>query len=80
MKNLSTNNRLFKDSSILNNATYNDYMSRFKKLATSIFEWVNLPESCDARWLELCLYWFGKASVLYDNNFGFINTQAVPSR
>lgn len=79
MKNLSTNNRLFKDSSILNNATYNDYMSRFKKLATSIFEWVNLPESCDPRWLELCLYWFGKASFLYDNNFGFINTQAVPS-
>ena len=79
MKNPSTMNTNFKNSAYLNNSTYNDYMNRFRKIATSMFEWINLPKSCNSRWLELCLYWFGKASFLYDKNFGFINTQAVPS-
>lgn len=79
MKNPSTMNTNFNNSLILNNSTYNDYMNRFRKIATSMFEWINLPKSCNSRWLELCLYWYGKASFLYDNQFGFINTQAIPS-
>lgn len=79
MKNPSTMNTNFNNSLILNNSTYNDYMNRFRKIATSMFEWINLPKSCNSRWLELCLYWYGKASFLYDNKFGFINTQAIPS-
>ena len=67
-KKLSKNYQ-FIDNLLVNDMTYIDYLERFKKVALSVFEWVNLPKSCDARWLELCLYWFGKASFLYDNNF-----------
>ena len=64
---------------LLNNQTYIDYLERLKKIATSMFEWVNLPDSMNARYLELTLYYKGQASLLYDNNYGFINTQACDS-
>lgn len=69
----------FRDAMLLNNQTYIDYLERLKKIATSMFEWVNLPDSMNARYLELTLYYKGQASLLYDNNYGFINTQACDS-
>lgn len=50
-------NKQFFDSVELNNATFLDYMNRFKKIATSMFEWVNLPSSMDSRQLELDLFY-----------------------
>lgn len=69
----------FRDAMLLNNETYIDYLERLKKIATSMFEWVNLPDSMNARYLELTLYYKGQASLLYDNDYGFINTQACDS-
>ena len=68
------NNYKFTDSLAVNDATYIDYIERFKRIALSMFEWVNLPKSMNARWLERCLYYNGQASLLKDENFGFINT------
>ena len=73
---IKVNNIGFIDSALVNNATYFDYLERFKKIALSMFEWVNLPKSMNQRYLEECLYYKGQASLLYDENFGFINTQA----
>ena len=67
-------NYKFTDSLIVNNATYIDYLERLKKVALSIFEWVNLPSSMNSRWLERTLYYMGQAALLKDKNFGFINT------
>ena len=69
------NNYKFIDSAVLNDATFNDYLDRFTKVALSIFEWVNLPSSMNAIWLEKCLYYYGMASLLKDMRFGFINTK-----
>lgn len=63
----------------MNADTYNDYLERMKKIALSMFEWVNLPDSMNSRYLEMCLYYKGQAALLYDNNYGFINTQAADS-
>ena len=68
------NNYKFVDSLLVNDATYIDYLERLKKVALSIFEWVNLPSSMNSRWLERCLYYNGQASLLKDKKFGFINT------
>ena len=76
---VSRNNLSFMDSNLLNDATYFDYLDRFKKIALSIFEWVNLPESMDSRYLERCLYYDGVASLLKDKDYGFINTRVAPS-
>ena len=72
----SKENYEFKDALELNNATYNDYLNRFKRIALSMFEWVNLPKSMDARYLELCLFYNGQAALLKDKSYGFINTKA----
>ncbi len=72
-------NATFKDAQLMNNATYYDYLARMKKIATSMFEWVNLPSSMNPRYLELCLYYKGMAALLYDDDYGYINTQAVSS-
>lgn len=69
------NNYQFVDNALVNDETYFDYLDRFKKVALSIFEWVNLPKSMNAMYLEKCLYYFGMASILKDKNYGFINTQ-----
>ena len=68
------NNFKFTDSLVVNDATYIDYIERFKRIALSMFEWVNLPKSMNARWLERCLYYNGQASLLKDKEYGFINT------
>lgn len=69
------NNYEFIDNLLLNDLTFQDYLDRFRKVALSIFEWCNLPKGMDSRFLESCLYYDGKASLLKDRNYGFINTR-----
>lgn len=67
----------FLDNALMNTQTYFDYVERFKKICLSMFEWVNLPESMNARYLEECLYYKGQAALLKDSKYGYINTQAA---
>lgn len=66
----------FKDYMYINDDTYVDFLERLKKIAISMFEWVNLPESMDARYLEMCLYYLGQAALLKNDDGIFINTKA----
>ena len=66
----------FKDYMYVNDDTYVDFLERLKKIAISMFEWVNLPDSMDARYLELCLYYLGQAALLKNDKDIFINTKA----
>lgn len=65
------------DTLRLNSLTYLDYLERLKRIAMSMFEWENLPASMNARYIEMCLYYTGKAAFLYDEDFGYINTRAT---
>ena len=76
---LKPNNREFIDTAWVNDATYWDYLDRLKKVAMSMFEWVNLPESMNARYIEKCLYYNGSAAFLYDDIMGYINTNCSTS-
>lgn len=67
----------FRDAIMMNNDTYNDYLERMKKICLSMFEWVNMPDSCNARFLEMCLFYNGQAALLYDDDYGYINTMAA---
>lgn len=75
MKKLRRKDIEFLDSELANQQTYFDYLNRFKKIALSMFEWENLPEGMNQRYLEQCLYYRGQASLLYDEDFGYLNTQ-----
>ena len=72
-------NYKFTDSAIINDDTYYDYLERFKRIALSMFEWINLPKSMNARWLERCLYYKGMAALLKHKKYGFINTNCTSS-
>ena len=65
------------DAVLVNNATYFDYLERFKKIVLSLFEWEGLPDSMDARYLERCLYYTGQAAMLYMLPYGYINTKSA---
>lgn len=67
----------FRDAILLNNQTYIDYLERMKKICLSMFEWQNLPDSMNARFIEMCLFYNGQAALLYDNDYGYINTMAA---
>lgn len=69
----------FMDSAYLNDATYLDYLNRMEQICESMFEWVNLPSSMDARFLEQTLFWFGSAALLKDEKLGIINTRCTMS-
>lgn len=66
----------FRDAILMNNQTYIDYLERMKKICLSLFEWQNLPQSMNARFLEMCLYYNGQGAMLYDDDYGYINTMA----
>ena len=63
----------------MNNDTFDDYCNRFYKIATSIFEWVNLPDSMDGEYLEHVLFYKGMGAMLKTELYGFINTKATAS-
>ena len=67
----------FRDAILMNDQTYIDYQERMKKIALSMFEWQNLPNSMNARFIELCLFYNGQAAFLYDDDYGYINTMAA---
>ena len=66
----------FTDAILMNNKTYIDYLDRMRKICLSMFEWVNLPATMDARFLEQCLYYMGQGALLYDEEYGYLNTMA----
>lgn len=63
-------NDIFGDSAVLNKLTYMQYLSRLTELAISMFEWKNLPESVDARYLELHLFETGCMVYFNDEVMG----------
>lgn len=67
----------FRDAILMNDSTYVDYLERMKKICLSMFEWQNLPTSMNARFIEMCLFYNGQAALLYDDNYGYINTMAA---
>lgn len=67
----------FRDAILMNNQTYIDYLERMKKICLSMFEWQNLPDSMNARFIEMCLFYNGQAALLYSDDYGYINTMAA---
>ena len=61
----------------MNNQTYLQYYNRLTELAISMFEWKNLPDTIDARFLELCLYSDGMCIFFEDEVLGFLTLQCM---
>ncbi len=51
------------DSAYINTATYNLYYRRLRSIALQAFQWDGFPDTIDTRFLERCLFDYGKACV-----------------
>lgn len=65
-------NRQFWESASINNATYQHYYNRLMELACVMFEWKNLPDTIDDRFLELSLFGKGMSIFFKDPDLGFL--------
>lgn len=69
----------FDETAFNNQVVFLDYYKRLRLLAMSMFEWEGLPDTMSARFLEYCLYWFGRAAVVKDDTLGVINLKCTGS-
>lgn len=71
--------REFWESADLNNASYIQYYDRLTELSISMFEWRNLPDTVDPRFLELTLFANGMAVFFKDEVEGYLALQCAIS-
>ena len=61
----------------MNNYTFMQYYNRLTELSISMFEWKNLPESIDTRFLELVLFSDGMAVFFKDEVMGYLSLRTM---
>lgn len=67
----------FCESAYMNNRTYLQNYNRLTELAISMFEWQNLPETIDQRFLEMCLFSDGMCIFFQDEVLGYLSLQCM---
>lgn len=65
------------ESASLNNRTYLQYYNRLLELAINMYEWKNLPDTVDERFLELTLFSDGMAVFFRDEILGELCLQCM---
>lgn len=68
----------FWDSANKNTFTYQFYLARLSELAMSMFEWKNVPDTIDVRFLEYTLFYEGAAIFFKDEDLQIIGTDPQP--
>ena len=67
-----TGERAFWESARMNNYSFRQYYNRLVELSVSMFEWKNLPDTIDVRYLELALFGDGMAVFFKDDVLGYL--------
>lgn len=60
-----------------NKVDYISYFDRLTELSISMFDWKNLPETIDERFLELTLFYDGYILFFYDEILGYLTLQCT---
>lgn len=63
----------------LNNLTFIDYYNKLKLLALSSFEWLNLPNYINEKWIERYLFHYGQCMFFKDKEKGLMITKCSES-
>lgn len=67
----------FEESVVGNCTGFQYYYTRLKELALSRFQYENLPDTMDARYLELCLFTEGQAVLFQDEIMGALSLRVM---
>lgn len=62
----------FSESAILNSRTYQHYLRRLTELSLSMFEWKNVPQTIDVRYLEQTLFEQGQCVFFLEEDVGYL--------
>lgn len=62
-----------------NNAEFRNVYMQLYNLAVSRFEWKNLPDTCNERYLEMALLTSGMAGIADDAEKGYISLRGAPA-
>lgn len=65
------------ESLLMNDYTFMQYYNRLTELALSMFEWKNLPDTVDERFLEMCLFQDGQCVYFRDEVLGDLALQVA---
>lgn len=63
----------------LNNRVFNDYFYRLMLIARSVFEWENLPNGINEKWIERFLFSEGQCVFFKDDKLGFMVARMTPN-
>lgn len=74
---MAKKDRQFWESATLNNSNFKQYYNRLTELSISMFEWKNLPDTVDPRFLELTLFSDGQAVFFCDEDIGYLALQNI---
>ena len=69
----------FWKSAYSNEMTFRQYYNRLTELSTAMFQWENLPDTVDVRFLEMCLYSQGMAVFFEDEALGYLALRCATS-
>ena len=69
---MSRNDGQFWQSARRNKYTYMQYYNRLTELSVCMFDWKNVPDTIDVRFLELCLFADGMSVFFKDEELGFL--------
>lgn len=62
-----------------NNVSFHFYLNRLVELSVSMFDWQNLPETCDARYIETRLFYNGAVVFFEDKELGgMLSLDCIP--
>lgn len=67
----------FGDSLKKNMNTYYYYVNLLTEIAINRFKWLNLPDTCDSRYLELSLFRNGSAVFFNDEDIGYLTLEVI---
>lgn len=68
-----------KKFNIRQSLVFHDYYARLKAIAMSMFKWEGLPPTCNARFLEDCLFHYGSAIFVCDEEMSYLNLKGTPA-
>ena len=74
---MAKKNRQFWEAAGRNAWNYRTYYERLMELAVSMFEWKNLPDTLDERFLELVLFSDGHAVFFKDEVMGYLGMRCM---
>ena len=75
-----TSKELRKYAEYENNRQWQDVFNRLVSIAINIYEWSNLPDTCEPYFLETILLWQAQACIINDEKRGgFLSLPATPA-